>query len=349
MAAYVLRRVAVLPLMLLGASLAIFFMLRLGAGDPALDYLRLSQVPPTDAALAEARQTLGLDRPAAVQYLDWLAAALRGDLGVSYATRRPVMDDLLHYLPATLQLAGAAFALTLLASVPLGLWAARHRERWQDHVVRAVCFLGVSMPNFWLGFLLVLGLSVTLGWLPPMGRGGWAHLVMPAIAVSFMSMAINARLLRASLLEAGGQPHVRYARLRGLSAGRVEHAHILRNALIPVVTASGMHLAELIGGTLVVESVFGWPGVGRYAVSAIFNRDYPVIQGFALMMVVIFAACNLVVDVAYAMLDPRMRAARGPAPEREADTGGPASPTRFTGPASADDALCPSAVPGARS
>lgn len=307
MTGFILRRVILLVPMLLGASLVIFLMLRLGPSDPAMDYLRLSKVPPTPQALADARQMLGLDRSIAVQYFDWLGKAVRGDFGVSYATQRPVLPDLLHFLPATLQLAGVALALTIGISVPLGVWAARYRERWPDQAVRFLAFLGVSMPNFWLGFLLVMVFSVHLGWLPPMGRSGIANIVMPAIAVSFMSLAINARLLRASMLEVAGQRHVRYARLRGLSEREVERSHILRNAWLPIVTAMGMHIGELLGGTLVIESIFGWPGVGRYAVSAIMNRDYPVIQCFTLVMVTIFVVCNLIVDIIYAWADPRIR------------------------------------------
>ncbi|RFC62500.1 nickel ABC transporter permease subunit NikB [Fulvimarina endophytica] len=307
MALFILRRLALMVPMLLGASLVIFLVLRLGPSDPALDYLRLSRLPPTPQAVEAARELLGLDRPILVQYLDWLWSALHLDFGVSYALQRPVLPDLLHYLPATLQLAGFALLLTLAISVPLGIWAARHRDGLPDNAVRVVAFLGVSMPNFWLGFLLIFLFSVELGWLPAMGKGGLSHIVMPAIAISLMSLAINARLLRASMLEVAGQRHVTYARLRGLSDRKVERSHILRNALLPIVTATGMHVGELIGGTLIIESIFGWPGVGRYAVSAVFNRDYPVVQCFTLLMVAIFVLCNLVVDIAYAYADPRIR------------------------------------------
>lgn len=307
MAGFIFRRLLLLPLMLLGASLVIFLLLQLGPSDPAMDYLRLSRLPPTAGALEAAREMLGLDRPLALQYLDWLWRALHLDFGISYASGRPVLPDLLYYLPATLQLAGVALGLTLCVSIPLGMWAARHRNRMPDHIVRLIAFLGVSMPNFWLGFLLVLLFSVQLGWLPAMGRGGPSHMIMPALALSFMSLAINARLLRASMLEVAGQRHITYARLRGLPETRIERSHVLRNALLPIITATGMHVGELIGGTLIIESVFGWPGVGRYAVSAIFNRDYPVIQCFTLLMVGIFVICNLIVDIIYAYADPRIR------------------------------------------
>jgi nickel transport system permease protein len=226
---------------------------------------------------------------------------------VSYATRRPVLDEFLYYLPATLQLAAVALLVTLAVSVPLGIWAARHPDKLPDQIVRGIAFIGVSMPNFWLGFLLVMVFSVWLGLLPPLGKGGVEHMLMPVLAVSLMSLSINARMLRTSMLEAGGQRHVLYARLRGLSDRNVTRHHILRNALLPIVTATGMHIGELIGGTLVVENIFGWPGLGRYAVSAIYNRDFPVLQCFVLLMTLIFVLCNLIIDILYAWLDPRIR------------------------------------------
>ncbi|HDS6399941.1 TPA: nickel ABC transporter permease subunit NikB [Morganella morganii subsp. morganii] len=304
---FIFRRVLLLIPMLLGTSLFIFLILRLGPSDPALDYLRLSKIPPTPQAVENARELLGLDKPIMTQYFHWLSDALHLDFGISYATQKPVLPDLLYFLPATLQLAGLALALTIILSVPMGMLAARYREKWPDQLVRVIAFIGVSMPNFWLGFLLILLFSIHLGWLPPMGKGEAKHLIMPVIAISLMSLAINARLLRASMLEVAGQRHVRYARLRGLSEMTVERSHILRNAWLPVITAIGMHIGELLGGALIIESIFSWPGVGRYAVSAIMNRDYPVIQCFTLLMVVIFVLCNLVVDIIYAIADPRIR------------------------------------------
>ena len=304
---FIFRRVLRLTPMLLGTSLFIFLVLPLGPSDPALDYLRLSKIPPTPQAVESARELLGLDKPIMTQYFHWLSDALHLDFGISYATQKPVLPDLLYFLPATLQLAGLALALTIILSVPMGMLAARYREKWPDQLVRVIAFIGVSMPNFWLGFLLILLFSIHLGWLPPMGKGEAKHLIMPVIAISLMSLAINARLLRASMLEVAGQRHVRYARLRGLSEMTVERSHILRNAWLPVITAIGMHIGELLGGALIIESIFSWPGVGRYAVSAIMNRDYPVIQCFTLLMVVIFVLCNLIVDIIYAIADPRIR------------------------------------------
>lgn len=309
MVRYILLRLALLAPVLLGVSLIVFTLLHLGNGDPALDYLRLSQIPPTDAALEQARQALGLDRPLPEQYLTWLWNALHLDFGTSYITGRPVLDDLLYYLPATLQLGGLALAMTLLMSIPLGIAAARWRGRWPDQLVRLITFIGVSMPNFWLAFVLIALFSLWLGWLPPMGRGSAGQLIMPVLAIALMSMSINARLLRASLLDVSQQRHVLYARARGLGETQVWRSHILRNAWMPLVTATGMHIGELLGGALVIETIFAWPGVGRFAVGAVLNRDYPVMQCFILLLTALLVVCNLVVDICYAWLDPRTRLA----------------------------------------
>lgn len=307
MLSYILRRLAVLPVILLAVSLVIFAILRLAPGDPALSYLRLSQIPPTTENLAIARETLGLDKPLSDQYATWLTRAARLDFGRSYVTGRPVMDEILYYLPATLELAGASLLITLGLSVPMGVAAALKRDTALDHLTRAVAFAGVSIPNFWFGFLLVWLFSVELGWLPPLGRGGLSHLVMPAVSLALMSLAVNTRLIRASMLETMHHRFILYARARGVGEGTVVWRHMFVNALIPILTATGMHVCELLGGAVVVESVFSWPGVGRYAVSSIYNRDFPVLQCFMLVMTVIFVVCNLAVDIAYAVADPRMR------------------------------------------
>lgn len=304
---FILRRLLLLLPLMLAVSVLVFVILRWGDNDPAMAYLRLSQIPPTDQALAQVRAELGLDRPLPVQYLDWLGKAVRLDFGISYVTGAPVLERLLYYLPNTLCLAGISLALTLVLSLPLGILAALAKDRWPDHLTRALAFVGVSTPGFWLGFLLVYVFAVKLGWLPPMGMDGRLAVVLPAVTLSLMSLCINTRLIRGSLLEHMHARSVLYARVRGLPERWVVGRHVLKNALIPVVTAIGMHVGELLGGAVVVEIIFAWPGVGRYAVSAIYNRDFPVMQCFILMMTAIFVLCNLVVDVLYAWLDPRLR------------------------------------------
>ena len=297
--------------MLIGASLIVFLLLRLGPNDPAMSYLRLSGIPPTDQALVEARLELGLDRPLAVQYLDWLGKAVRLDFGRSYVTGAPVTDHLLHYLPNTLYLAGVSVLLTILLSVPLGILAAVYKDRWPDHLSRALAYIGVSTPSFWLGFLLMIVFSVKLNGLPSMGMGGFSHVIMPALSISLMSMCGNRRLIRGNMLDQTHNRHILYARLRGVPESRIVTRHVFKNALIPVITAMDMHIGEILGGAVVAEVVFSWPGVGRYAVSALYNRDFPVMQCFVLMMTVIFVLCNLLVDILYAAVDPRIRLENG--------------------------------------
>ncbi len=237
----------------------------------------------------------------------WLSRAVHLDFGRSYVTGKPVLQDVLYYLPATLTLAGLGLLFTLLVSVPLGVSAALHKDRFQDHFTRTLAFIGVSMPSFWLGYLLLFLFSVKLRWLPPLGRGGILHMIMPVLTLSAMSIAINMRFLRANLLENMNSRSVFFARSRGLSEKRILWAHVMKNSLIPVITMTGMHLGEMLGGAVIVENIFAWPGLGRYAVQSVLNRDYPVLQCFILLMTVIFVLCNLVVDIVYALLDPRIR------------------------------------------
>ncbi|MCM5704425.1 nickel ABC transporter permease subunit NikB [Larsenimonas salina] len=312
------RRLALIPLLMLIVSLAMFVLLHLGRGDPALDYLRLSGIAPSEQAVATVRHQLGLDLPLWQQYGQWLWNALHLDFGTSYITGRPVLAELFNYLPATLWLVAVAFCVTVIFSVLLGVIAGSYPERLPDHLVRAVAFLGVSLPNFWLAFLMVLVFSIWLKWLPPMGYGGPSHFVLPAIAISVMTISINARLLRTSLVEVAGQRHVHYARLRGLSPSRRLRAHILPHALLPLLTASGMAIGELIGGAFVIENIFAWPGVGRFAVEAIHNRDFPVLMCFTLLMTLVYVLANLGVDLVHAWIDPRVRRrTQGPAPGGE--------------------------------
>ncbi len=307
MVRFIVRRILVLIPILICVSVLVFLVLRLAKGDPAMAYLRMSNIPPTEQALAEARQELGLDRPIAEQYVAWVAKALRLDFGRSYVTGKPVLQEVLYYLPATLTLAGWGLLFTLLVSIPLGVAAALFKDRLADHLTRLLAFVGVSMPSFWLGYLLLYLFSVRLGWLPPMGRGGMAHRVMPVVTLSAMSIAINIRFLRANLLEHMRSRSVFYARARGLTERRVVWAHVMKNSLIPIITATGMHLGEMLGGAVIAENIFAWPGLGRYAVQSVLNRDYPVLQCFILLMTVIFVLCNLCVDIVYALVDPRIR------------------------------------------
>ena len=307
MTRFIFRRLVTLVPLLFGVSVIVFLLLHLGPNDPAMSYLRLSNIPPTDAALEEARETLGLNRPLLEQYLAWLSRAVRLDFGISYTTKAPVTRHLLHYLPNTIYLAAVSMLITVALSLPLGILAAKSKGRWPDHLSRLLSYIGVSTPSFWLAFLMIIVFAVRLGWLPTMGLGGFRHVIMPAFSVALMSTCINMRLIRGNMLEQMHTRHVLYARLRGVKEGYILKGHVLKNSLIPVVTALGMHVGEILGGAVVAEVIFSWPGVGRYAVSAIYNRDFPVMQCFILMMTAIFVLCNLLTDILYAFLDPRIR------------------------------------------
>lgn len=304
---FVLARLASLAPVLLGLSVVTFLLLRLDPVDPAVAYLRAVQAPPTDEAVAAVRVELGLDRPVAIQYWDWLNRASRLDLGVSYLTRRPVLDELLYHLPATLQLVGASLLLTVLVSVPLGVLSALHKNGFADHACRFFCFVGASVPSFWLGFLLIHLFAVNLGWLPAMGRGGPANMILPTFTLSFTYISLFIRLIRAGMLDNLHQRFVLYARARGVRERWVIGRHVVRHSLIPLVTALGMCAGNLIGASAIAESVFAWPGVALFAVKAILNRDLPMVQGYLLMMSSVFVLCNLMVDVLYAWIDPRIR------------------------------------------
>ena len=311
MGRFIAKRVLMLIPMLFFVSRVVFALLHAGPNDPAMSYLRLSNIPPTDSALENARHELGLDRPLVTQYIDWIFHAVRLDFGISYVTKAPVTKHLLHYLPNTLYLAVVSILIMIALSLPAGMLAARYHGRWQDNVLRAAAYIGVSVPSFWFAFLMVFLFAMRLKWLPALGLGGLRHVIMPAVSVALMSTCVNASLLRGNMLEQMSSRFVYYARLRGTRESFITNRHILKNSFIPVVTAMGMHIGEILGGAVVAEVIFAWPGVGRYAVSAINNRDFPVMQCFILMMTVIFVLCNLVIDIMYAALDPRIRYMEG--------------------------------------
>jgi ABC-type dipeptide/oligopeptide/nickel transport system permease component len=312
MHAHIRQRLLILPVLLLGISIISFTLLNLAPGDPAEILLRLQQPgtePPREAVLAFRRE-LRLDDPFPVRYGRWLLRAVHGDLGVSYRSGKPIVHELGQRLPATMMLTGASLALAVSVSIPLGVAAAVWRGSWLDGLCRLVALLGATVPSYVLALLLILLFAVKLHWLPAIGYGGFKPLILPAIALAAGASAQLMRLTRASLLEVLTQDYVRTARAKGLSERVVIWGHALKNGLLPVVTVLGMSLGHLLGGAVIVETIFGWPGVGKYAVDAIFLRDYPVIQGFVLYMAVIFLLVNLAVDVAYRWLDPRLHFGR---------------------------------------
>jgi peptide/nickel transport system permease protein len=297
------RLVGALPV-LFGVSIAVFMMIHLLPGDPAT--IMLQGAPASADDIAELRHQLGLDRPLQDQYISWVSRALQGDLGNSIHTRRSVTKEIFAVFPSTLRLAFAAIGVALALGVTMGVIAAIRQNTWLDSLSMSTALLGVSMPDFWIGLLLILVFSVYLGWFPATGIGGWDHIVLPALALGANFAAIIARLVRSSVLEVMRQDYVRTARAKGLNEQLVIIRHALRNALIPVVTIVGLQFGNLLGGAVVIETVFARQGIGRLAITAILAKDFPLIQGVVLLSAVVYVLLNILVDVSYALLDPRI-------------------------------------------
>lgn len=302
------QRAAGAAMVWLSVSFLAFSLSTLAPGDPAqVILLRRSGEAPSAVEVQELRAQLGLNRPFLVRYARWLSGAARGDFGRSYRTDQPVLDELRSRFPATLALALAALLFGVVIAVPLAVAAAAAHGRALDHVGRLVALAGVSMPSYWLAYMLMLGFAVTLGVLPVSGSGTLRHLVLPALTLGLGSAASIARTLRASLLAELGEDYVRTARAKGRSNAGVLVRHALRNALNPLVTVSALRFGRLLGEAVIVETVFAWPGIGRWMVESIYDRDYPAIQGFVLYIATVFIFINLVVDASYRLLDPRVR------------------------------------------
>ena len=316
MLVYLGRRLLLALPALLGAVTLAFLLIRAAPGDPVDIMLGPRASGASQAALtaeqrAELRRRFGLDQPLPVQYAGWLGRVLRGDLGTSIRSRRPVGDELRQRLPATLALAAGALTVNVLAVLSLGLLSAVAAGRLPDHAVRVLSLGLVAVPPFWLGLLLLWLFAVRLQWATVAGAATPARLILPALVLGLSLSPRGIRVLRASLLEVRARAHVQYARAKGLPARDVWLSHTLRLALLPVVTLLSLNLVGLLTGSVVAESVFAWPGVGLYVVDAIFVRDYPVAQGFILVMTVLAVLGSLIADVLYVALDPRVRS--GPA------------------------------------
>ncbi|MBI5627724.1 MAG: ABC transporter permease [Candidatus Rokubacteria bacterium] len=284
-------------------STVVFVVMRL-SGDPVPLLL------PPDAPRSEifrVRAELGLDRPLPIQYGVFLGNVLRGDFGRSLHFREPASGVVMGYLPATLELGLAAFTLAVLVAVPVGLLSAVRRNTLLDHVAMAVALVGQAAPTFFIGILFILLLSLKGGWFPTSGRGTWAHLALPALTLALFTMASVARLTRSAVLEVLHADYIRTARAKGLAELLVVAKHTLKNAAIPIVTITGLQFGTLLGGAVVTETVFAWPGIGRLAIQSIYNRDYPVVQCAVFLSAVLFIVLNFLIDLIYGFLDPRIR------------------------------------------
>ena len=309
---YVFLRVVQIVLVMIGVTILCFFMLKVTPGDPATAILGIQASP---EEVARLRHDLGLDQPWYVQLGMWVGNLLRGDLGTSYVNKKPVSELILTRLPITLELTFFSMVLASLVAIPAGIISAVRRYSWLDYCLTGFSLFGVSMPSFWFGILLILLFSLTLGWLPasgymPWSRGIWPHLrslILPGVALGLFLMGALARFTRASMIETLVQDYVRTARAKGLSQRQVVVGHALRNALIPTVTVLGIQFGALLGGAVIIETVFAFPGVGTMLLTAVNQRDYPVVMGATLFVALLYTLSNLLVDIVYTRLNPRIR------------------------------------------
>ncbi|MEX0757546.1 MAG: ABC transporter permease [Acidimicrobiia bacterium] len=312
MTGFVLRRIGQMFIALFGVSIVVFALIHFVPGDPVRIALGTRFDPEIYAALVERA---GLNDPILVQYWNWLVGALQGDLGVSFRSGQPVSDIVIQRLPATITLAGAALFIALAVSLPLGIFSALRSGSKLDYLATTASQVGVSVPDFWAGIMYILLFSLTLSWLPPSGYTplsenfwGWlSHLILPAFTVGLISGSILFRFIRSAVLEALNQDYVRTARAKGLSRTAVIRDHVLPNSWIPIVTVTGLQLGFILGGVVVVEVIFAWPGLGRLALLAVQDRDFTVLQGTVLYIAFVFLLINLLVDIIYGWLDPRIR------------------------------------------
>jgi peptide/nickel transport system permease protein len=304
MTRFLIRRLVLTIPVLVGVATLVFLLIHLVPGDPVQAMLG-ENASPED--VADLRARLGMDRPLYLQYASFIKGATTGDLGTSLRTSQPVAALIAERVPATVELAAAAMLAAVVVALPLGIVAAVSAGTAIDHAATTLALVGISMPNFWLGPLLAIIFSVSLGWLPVSGRGTPAHLVLPAITLGAPLAAILARMTRASVIEELGEPYVLAARARGVSRTRVVLKHALPNSLIPIVTVLGLQFGAVLTGAVITETIFAWPGIGRLLIQSISARDYPAVQGCILLIAVTYVFMNVLVDVAYGLLDPRIR------------------------------------------
>ncbi|MEO7856930.1 MAG: ABC transporter permease, partial [Gemmatimonadaceae bacterium] len=303
MTSFIVRRLLLAIPTLFGVLVVAFLLLYVAPGDPVQAMVGERA---DEETIARLRQELRLDDPLPVQFGHYIAGIAKGDLGRSYITNRPIKKDILERFPKTLQLAGAAMLIATLCGVTLGVFSARNPGGLVDRLGLGIAYLGISFPVYWVGLLLILLFAVTLHWLPPSGFGGLRYLVLPAIALGMRSIAFLARMTRSAMLDALGADYVRTARAKGLAERLVVGRHALRNALIPIITVLGLDFGAYLTGSILTETIFSWPGLGRYVVNAIARRDLPAIQGSVLFLSAVFVLVNLITDVAYAKADPRV-------------------------------------------
>ncbi|MDZ5610444.1 nickel ABC transporter permease subunit NikB [Bacillus pseudomycoides] len=306
MGSYIIKRfLASIPIFLF-ATLLTFLLIHLSPVDPAEAYLAAAHIQPTAEMLEQKRQEFGLDQPLFVQYIQSLIKICQLDFGISYLSNKPVWQEVVYRMPTTIQLAFSSIFVAVLVSVPIGFLAAVKKNGVVDQFSRVLAFFGASIPQFWLGYLLIYLFAVKFNLFPVEGAGTWMHLILPSVTLALPLIAIYTRLLRISVLENLQDSYVLYARTRGIHERVILIKHVLRIAILPMITGIGMNFGKLLTGTIIVESVFSWPGFGRYFIEAIFNRDIPVIQCYVFLAACLFILCNLIVDIVQMYMDPRI-------------------------------------------
>ena len=305
---YIIKRILFAIPMLIAISFVAFVLINLMPSDPAEVALRVNEIIPTEESIMSMREQLGLNDPFFIRYFNWLGDCLRLDFGVSYTnSTRTVLDEILRCLPATINLALISLIIVIGVSIPVGILCAIYKDSLFDRAIRIFIFIGTAMPNYWLGLLLIYVFSLKFKLLPSNGATSFEHYILPAITLSMTYISTYVRLIRNSMLDNLKENYVFYAKARGLKNSVIVCKHVLKNSLQSCMTALGMSIVQLIAGTVVVENIFAIPGIGRLCISAIFNRDYPVIQAYILMMGVLFVFCNLAIDIIQCIIDPRLK------------------------------------------
>jgi peptide/nickel transport system permease protein len=304
---YIINRLIYLVPVLLGITFLTFALTYLSPGDPAELMLSATGITPSSELVQQVREGLGLNKPFLTQYLNWLTDMLKGDFGISYKYKKPVLDLILTALPATFKLAGMTILMTTIIALPLGIISALYRNKALDNIIRAVSFLGVSLPAPWIALILIYIFALKLNILPVMGGSKWTSIILPSASMTILLASRFTRQVRVSILEEISQDYVIGAKARGIKGRVILLRHVLRSSLVPIITLLGLSFGVLLGGAVIIETIFSWPGVGKLAIEAIFTRDYPLIQGYVVWMTIIYMLINMLVDISYYILDPRIR------------------------------------------
>lgn len=296
---------------LLGITFLTFSLTYLSPGDPAELMLSATGITPSQELIQQVREELGLNKPFFIQYMDWLTKILKGDFGSSYKYSMPVLTLILRALPATFKLAGMTMLMTMIIALPLGIISALHKNKLVDNIIRVISFVGISLPAPWIAIILMYIFALKLKLLPVIGNSNWTSIILPSASMTILLSSRYIRQIRAYVLEEICQDYVIGAKARGVCNRAVLLRHVLRSTLVPIITQVGLSFGVLLGGAVIIETIFSWPGVGKLAIEAIFTRDYPLIQGYVVWMTIIYMLINMAVDISYYILDPRMRLEKG--------------------------------------